>query len=163
MTSDLICAPAYRHLSGMHFQYSRTDLYDRTSWASLVAERRIGLSTHIHYRLVLGTVGYGLKTFRGTDELLRATYDAFQGEPSLPSLCLHPSNRNSHEGRSHQGLASASRHIHWEHHPRKRARKRHSQRLSSRLGSVLARRQRWTLTQRGSHGEVYILYVAACF
>ncbi|KAL1939428.1 hypothetical protein VTO73DRAFT_9984 [Trametes versicolor] len=58
--------------------YSWTDVYDTTSWASLVARRRISVNTNVHYRLVLGTVGYALKSFKGTDELLHATYDAFQ-------------------------------------------------------------------------------------
>lgn len=56
---------------------------DFTSWASRVADRKISTSNYIHYRLVLGTVGYGLKSFRGTDELLPATYDIFHGELSL--------------------------------------------------------------------------------
>ncbi|KAI0712055.1 hypothetical protein C8Q76DRAFT_597981, partial [Earliella scabrosa] len=33
---------------------------------------------HRHYRIVLGTVGYDLQHLRGTDELIRATYDVFQ-------------------------------------------------------------------------------------
>ncbi len=33
-----------------------------------------------HYRLVLGTVGYGLKRLKGTEELLHACLDVFHGE-----------------------------------------------------------------------------------
>ncbi|KAI9070144.1 hypothetical protein FKP32DRAFT_1558488 [Trametes sanguinea] len=61
---------------GVHI--SRTDCYDPLPWACPVNGKRIAVSTHIHYRLVLGTVGYELQRFRGTDELLRATFDVFQ-------------------------------------------------------------------------------------
>ncbi|KAL7279782.1 hypothetical protein ACG7TL_006189 [Trametes sanguinea] len=59
-------------------QISKTDRYDPQPWACPVNGRRISVSTHIHYRLVLGTVGYGLQRFKGTDELLSATLDVFQ-------------------------------------------------------------------------------------
>lgn len=58
------------------------------------------MNTNVHYRLVLGTVGYGLKGFKGTDELLHATYDAFQGKPACTLLRQHISNSISYEGRS---------------------------------------------------------------
>ena len=45
------------------------------SWA-----RGVEIREYVHYRLVLGTVGYPLRRFRGTSELLHATYDAFEGE-----------------------------------------------------------------------------------
>ena len=35
---------------------------------------------HVHYRLVLRTVGFGLDRFDGTKELLHATHDAYQGK-----------------------------------------------------------------------------------
>ncbi|KAI0357832.1 hypothetical protein OH77DRAFT_1305388 [Trametes cingulata] len=59
-------------------QYTATDGYVTKPWACSVAGERNTVVAHIHYRLVLGTVGYGLKRFRGTDELLHATYDGFQ-------------------------------------------------------------------------------------
>ncbi|EIW53531.1 uncharacterized protein TRAVEDRAFT_74821 [Trametes versicolor FP-101664 SS1] len=65
--------------SRLLIQSTETEMYDSdfTSWASRVADRKISTSNYIHYRLVLATVGYGLKSFRGTDELLHATYDIF--------------------------------------------------------------------------------------
>ncbi|EIW53537.1 uncharacterized protein TRAVEDRAFT_74824 [Trametes versicolor FP-101664 SS1] len=63
--------------SRLLIQSTQTEMFDITSWASRVADRKISTSNYIHYRLVLGTVGYGLKSFRGTDELLHATYDVF--------------------------------------------------------------------------------------
>ncbi|OSD02505.1 hypothetical protein PYCCODRAFT_408431 [Trametes coccinea BRFM310] len=72
-------APAVdKALSLKDVQISRTDCYDPKPWACPVNGKRISVSTHIHYRLVLGTVGYELQRFRGTDELLRATFDVFQ-------------------------------------------------------------------------------------
>ncbi|KAI0330527.1 hypothetical protein GY45DRAFT_750263 [Cubamyces sp. BRFM 1775] len=59
-------------------QLTMTDRYDEEEWVCRVRGKEVVVSTHIHYRLVLGKVGYTLKTFRGTDELLRATYDAFR-------------------------------------------------------------------------------------
>ena len=44
---------------------------------------------HWHYRVVLGTVGYGLRDLHGTQELLSATYDVFHGEPGqLPNIVV---------------------------------------------------------------------------
>ncbi|KAI0364213.1 hypothetical protein BV20DRAFT_956708 [Pilatotrama ljubarskyi] len=57
---------------------TETDLYDSEPWVCRINGERIRLSSHIHYRLILGTVGYGLKRFRGTHELLHAGYDVFQ-------------------------------------------------------------------------------------
>ncbi|KAI0357831.1 hypothetical protein OH77DRAFT_1305455 [Trametes cingulata] len=65
-------------LSRFVIQYTLNDGYTTKPWACYVAGRRTSTVAHIHYRLVLGTVGYGLKRFRGTNELLHGTYDAFQ-------------------------------------------------------------------------------------
>ncbi|KAI0662100.1 hypothetical protein C8Q70DRAFT_909953 [Cubamyces menziesii] len=65
-------------LSPLKAQLTRSDRYDGEAWACRVRGKEVVVSTHIHYRLVLGRVGYTLTTFRGTDELLRATYDAFR-------------------------------------------------------------------------------------
>ncbi|KAI0350370.1 hypothetical protein OH77DRAFT_1431108 [Trametes cingulata] len=66
-----------REVERLRTQTSRTDRYDRKPWVCRVRGEKVSVSTHIHYRMVLGTVGYNLKTFKGTDELLRATYDVF--------------------------------------------------------------------------------------
>ncbi|KAI0367831.1 hypothetical protein BV20DRAFT_1114602 [Pilatotrama ljubarskyi] len=58
-------------------QLSRAERYDTKPWVSAIRGEMNSLSTQIHYRLVLGSVGYELKHFRGTDELLRATYDVY--------------------------------------------------------------------------------------
>ena len=41
--------------------------------------KKLSLSKRIHYRLVMGPVGYGLRQFKGTGELLHASYDVLQG------------------------------------------------------------------------------------
>ncbi|KAH9928049.1 hypothetical protein B0H21DRAFT_762822 [Amylocystis lapponica] len=66
-----------------HTEYSTlTDLQDTLSDkfldADWVCSDQRKLRPHIHYRLVLGTVGYPLKRFTGTKELLHATFDAFE-------------------------------------------------------------------------------------
>ncbi|KAI0366917.1 hypothetical protein BV20DRAFT_1055249 [Pilatotrama ljubarskyi] len=58
-------------------QISATYRYNTLPWACRVHGKRVSVSTHIHYRLVLGVVGHGLTTFEGSDELLHATYDVF--------------------------------------------------------------------------------------
>ena len=39
----------------------------------------VELESRKHYRIVFGTVGYGIERFRGTKELLHSTYDVFTG------------------------------------------------------------------------------------
>ncbi|KAL1950094.1 hypothetical protein VTO73DRAFT_5216 [Trametes versicolor] len=46
-------------------------------WACRIAGQPISVRDLQRYRLVLGTVGYGISTITGTEELLHATYDAF--------------------------------------------------------------------------------------
>ncbi|EIW59668.1 uncharacterized protein TRAVEDRAFT_71650 [Trametes versicolor FP-101664 SS1] len=46
-------------------------------WACRIAGQPISVTDVQRYRLVLGTVGYGISTIKGTEELLHATYDAF--------------------------------------------------------------------------------------
>lgn len=48
-------------------------------WLSLVNGRKPEVLKFRHYRLVVGTVGYPLSHFRGSRELLHATYDVSQG------------------------------------------------------------------------------------
>ncbi|KAI0634082.1 hypothetical protein C8Q77DRAFT_1217385 [Trametes polyzona] len=58
--------------------YTRTDIYNGDLWVCRTADKMISVATHVHYRVVFGTVGYPLKRFKGTRELLHATYDVFQ-------------------------------------------------------------------------------------
>ncbi|KAH9846881.1 hypothetical protein C2E23DRAFT_743069 [Lenzites betulinus] len=62
----------------LKIQYTETDLYDASPWVCSIRGRHISVSTHVHYRLVLGTVGYPLRRLKGTNELLHAAYDVFQ-------------------------------------------------------------------------------------
>ena len=66
-------------------QHTETDQYCKQPWACPVLAKKVVVSTHIHYRLVVGEVGYGLERLKGTRELLSATYDAFHGG----SACIH--------------------------------------------------------------------------
>ena len=72
-------SPADFHLEG-EMQCSRTDEYCSASWACKTNGKQVFLSEHWHYRLVMGTVGYGLRRFIGTEELLHATYDVLRGQ-----------------------------------------------------------------------------------
>ncbi|KAI0929786.1 hypothetical protein AcV5_006658 [Taiwanofungus camphoratus] len=68
-------------------QCTRTDDYVASKWLcngeSDGKQRKIVVTPHVHYRLTLRTVGYALQTFRGTEELLYGTQDAFHGEWEL--------------------------------------------------------------------------------
>ncbi|KAI0354872.1 hypothetical protein OH77DRAFT_1404217 [Trametes cingulata] len=59
-------------------QMTWTDQFWRAPWARKLNGREVDVTQFIHYRLVVGTVGYSLKRFRGTEELLNVTYDVFQ-------------------------------------------------------------------------------------
>ncbi|OBZ71874.1 hypothetical protein A0H81_08089 [Grifola frondosa] len=59
-------------------QHTMTHEYLLEPWMCGLARRRTAVSHYIHYRLVSGPAGYGLKRFRGTNELLHASYDTFQ-------------------------------------------------------------------------------------
>ncbi|KAL1939424.1 hypothetical protein VTO73DRAFT_9980 [Trametes versicolor] len=59
-------------------QRTETDRYDTQPWVCPIRGAHVSVSTHIHYRLVVGTVGYPLRRLKGTDELLYAAYDVFQ-------------------------------------------------------------------------------------
>ncbi len=61
-------------------QVSETDEYQNEESVCKVMEDKVVVAKHWHYRVVLGTVGYGLRELRGTEELLHATYDVFHGE-----------------------------------------------------------------------------------
>ena len=55
------------------------DEYCFDPWATEVAGKKIVVSKHWHYRVVLSTVGYGINRLEGTAELLHATLDVFHG------------------------------------------------------------------------------------
>ena len=60
-------------------QSSVVDEYCFDPWATEVAGKKIFVSKHWHYRVVLSTVGYGISRLEGTAELLHATLDVFHG------------------------------------------------------------------------------------
>ena len=61
------------------FQVTQTDEFCADPWVCKVGGQKPRLNKRVHYRLALHTVGYGLKDFKGTAELLQATYDVLQG------------------------------------------------------------------------------------
>ncbi|GBE84586.1 hypothetical protein BKA93DRAFT_428387 [Sparassis latifolia] len=60
------------------FQRTLTPRFETANWACKNGQAKLRTYPQVHYRLVLGTVGYGLHKFRGTKELLSGTYDAYQ-------------------------------------------------------------------------------------
>ncbi|KAI0940213.1 hypothetical protein AcV5_001383 [Taiwanofungus camphoratus] len=61
---------------GNQFQCTQTNNFLDSDWLC-TGQRQIVVVPHIHYRLVLATVGYGLRRFTGSRELLHATHDAY--------------------------------------------------------------------------------------
>ncbi|KAH9889370.1 hypothetical protein C8Q73DRAFT_654273 [Cubamyces lactineus] len=59
------------------FQDTETDRFVDEPWARRIRGNDVIVSMHRHYRLVTHTVGYPLRSLRGTEELLFATYDVF--------------------------------------------------------------------------------------
>ncbi|OSC97317.1 hypothetical protein PYCCODRAFT_1419686 [Trametes coccinea BRFM310] len=59
------------------FQETRTNQYVSEPWSRCIDEKDVYVSKRRHYRLVMGTVGYSIKTLRGTEELLHSTFDVF--------------------------------------------------------------------------------------
>ncbi|RDX42627.1 hypothetical protein OH76DRAFT_1410972 [Lentinus brumalis] len=57
------------------FQSTQTDEYGHEPWVRLVHKQAVSVAKLVHYRVVLGTVGYSLKHLKGTEELLHATFD----------------------------------------------------------------------------------------
>ncbi|RDX42645.1 hypothetical protein OH76DRAFT_1488526 [Lentinus brumalis] len=66
-----------REVDPRDVQVSETDEYQNEQSVCKVMEDKVVVAKHWHYRVVLGTVGYGLRELRGTEELLHATYDVF--------------------------------------------------------------------------------------
>ncbi|KAI0350366.1 hypothetical protein OH77DRAFT_1431105 [Trametes cingulata] len=60
------------------FQSTDTHRFMGEPWVSRIDDKDIYVSKLRHYRIVTDTAGYDLKNIRGTQELLHATYDAFQ-------------------------------------------------------------------------------------
>nr|VWO95587.1 Uncharacterized protein [Ganoderma boninense] len=63
--------------SEIGFQETLTNKMRQAPWACQVNKHRVRISRRRHHRLVLETVGYGLSSVRGPDELLSACYDVF--------------------------------------------------------------------------------------
>ncbi|KAI0671018.1 hypothetical protein C8Q78DRAFT_1033465 [Trametes maxima] len=59
------------------WQHSLTDRCLEAGWACPVARTKASARKVMHYRLVMDTVGYGLSTIKGTEELLHVMYDVF--------------------------------------------------------------------------------------
>ncbi|KAH8118265.1 hypothetical protein DFH11DRAFT_659358 [Phellopilus nigrolimitatus] len=58
-------------------QCTRTQEYLHATWACIPEDREMKVTPHVHYRLALKEVGYGLEEFNGTHELLLCTQDAY--------------------------------------------------------------------------------------
>ncbi|KAL6302063.1 hypothetical protein BKA93DRAFT_880890 [Sparassis latifolia] len=67
-------------------QYTQTNRYQNVDWVCKGGRQKFYLPSYVHYRLVVGTAGYGLQRFRGTEELLHATYDTYQEDPDRRRL-----------------------------------------------------------------------------
>ncbi|TBU27058.1 hypothetical protein BD309DRAFT_859388 [Dichomitus squalens] len=59
------------------YQRTSTDRVRSASWLCQVNQRKLHISRRRHYRVVLGTVGYGISRLRGAEELLHAGYDVY--------------------------------------------------------------------------------------
>ncbi|TFK89719.1 hypothetical protein K466DRAFT_597544 [Polyporus arcularius HHB13444] len=66
-----------RTLLEHEFQLTVTDEYRLDPWTCKLDGQPMDAAKYGHYRLVLGTVGYGLKRLKGTEELLHACLDVF--------------------------------------------------------------------------------------
>ncbi|KAI0714075.1 hypothetical protein C8T65DRAFT_573979 [Cerioporus squamosus] len=66
-----------RTLHSGDFQTTSTDSYKSAPWRSSNDDSSSHISRRKHYRLVLGPVGYDIRFFRGTEELLYASFDVF--------------------------------------------------------------------------------------
>ncbi|KAI8978318.1 hypothetical protein BD414DRAFT_445578, partial [Trametes punicea] len=64
--------------SGPRYQDTQTDRFRKEPWKCAIGGKSVSVCKRRHYRLITHTVGYSLKTVRGTEELLYSTYDVFQ-------------------------------------------------------------------------------------
>ncbi|KAI0671005.1 hypothetical protein C8Q78DRAFT_974397 [Trametes maxima] len=69
--------PKHHSKAGFAPHRTQTHRFVEQPWACAIDGKDIFVCKRQHYRLVTGTVGYGLKSVRGTEELLYSTYDAF--------------------------------------------------------------------------------------
>ena len=90
-------------------QCSMTDAYRSNLQELNSRDGGADIPKYRHYRIVLGTVGYDLQHLRGTDELLRATYDVFQGKYTSHSGSLLLIEHASHQRCIHTGETSPQR------------------------------------------------------
>jgi len=90
-------------------QTTQTDRFAQEHWAKKLypTDNRHWSIPRRHYRLVTRGAGFGLSTFKGTRELLSATYDIFIGKVSV---CHHISPPLSASHLSCDGCALKSQH-----------------------------------------------------
>ncbi|KAI0326079.1 hypothetical protein GY45DRAFT_1259676 [Cubamyces sp. BRFM 1775] len=74
---DVLCCMVESEDVDRTFQDTQTDQFVDEPWARRIRGHDVIVSMHRHYRLVTHTVGYPLRSLRGTEELLFATYDVF--------------------------------------------------------------------------------------
>ncbi|KAH8115734.1 hypothetical protein DFH11DRAFT_1507170, partial [Phellopilus nigrolimitatus] len=67
-------------------QCTRTDEFVCAEWACN-GGRKIKVTKHVHYRLLLKAVGYSLREFNGTREMFEATQDAYEALISAHEKC----------------------------------------------------------------------------
>lgn len=70
-------------LTASEMQCTMTDEYSNDEWVCAVRGEKVVPLKQWHYRIVFGTVGYPLKRFKDTAELLHATFDVFHGVSSF--------------------------------------------------------------------------------
>ncbi|KAI0629904.1 hypothetical protein C8Q77DRAFT_1201345 [Trametes polyzona] len=71
-----ICVPRDESEAPL-WQESVTAQWKRQPWVCRIARKTVSLHDQQRYRLVSDTVGYGLSTLQGTEELLHTTFDVF--------------------------------------------------------------------------------------
>ncbi|TBU38458.1 hypothetical protein BD309DRAFT_874324 [Dichomitus squalens] len=80
-----------RLIASNEYHVTATDEFRTYPWVCQVAGQMVTVYKQAHYRVVLGTVGYGLRNFRDTEELLHSTYDVFTAmrEASTKASRIH--------------------------------------------------------------------------
>ena len=76
------------HNTDRTVQTTQTDVFARESWAKSVrsGDNRHKIVSRIHYQLVTNIAGFRLSTFKGSKELLSATFDVFTGKLTIYSI-----------------------------------------------------------------------------
>ncbi len=118
-------------LTGQELQTTDTDTFVSEPWnCQLYRGVDAQVTRRKHYRLVVSPVGYDLRYFRSTEELLHTTYDVFIGTSLVSDFDLSFSwDVCSDEGRACAGFSLAQRHQRRQHPSSQRAGPRHSQRI----------------------------------